>query len=197
MYGIDTKCAYQTAGKGKAAGTHSCLHSSLGLLSLEKEPHRGFRGFRCMQKRPQLRGPDPPAKGTKSSASAAGNYTVTAAKPGSAPPGQVLPAEAVLCCWLEEMQSCTYCYCLLFFSSLAFCCCLMLYSFWFSLWTRLLHFLHLSLGIFGKWRNIYCVGIYHQPQCHQLKESFPFHNITFPLEKFNVIACPFITSCSI
>lgn len=34
--------------------------------------------------------------------------TLTAAKPGSAPPGQVLPAEAVLYCWLEEMQSCTY-----------------------------------------------------------------------------------------
>lgn len=149
MYGIDTKCAYQTAGQVKAAGTHSCLHSSSGLLSLEKEPHRGFRWV-CIQKRPQLRGPDPPTEGAKSSASGAGSYAHCSKARLS--PTWASTASRGCSVLLARGNAILhiYCYCLIVFSSLAFYCCLMLYSFCFSSWIRLLHSLHLSLGIFGK-----------------------------------------------
>lgn len=127
--------------KPRLLATHSCLHSSLGLFTLKKEPHRGFI-WMCIQERHHLWGPDPPAEGRKLGIGAAGNYTrldPTAAevvfslkqKTGTAPPGKILPSRgcsvlssrrnAILHVLLPSHLFQTY-----LFSSLASCCCLML-----------------------------------------------------------------------
>lgn len=103
MYGSTSTqnvCIKELA-KPRLLVTHCCLHISLGLFTLKKEPHRGFIEL-CIRERLHLWGPDPPAEGRKRGVGAAGNYRrldSAAAevvfslqqKTGSAPPGKVLP----------------------------------------------------------------------------------------------------------